>query len=66
MKITDLNYSYNQALDAAHRSIEDGSIDDFYVRRDAYGFRQIIAHSDQGWSTWYSDEWHFEHVDIAV
>jgi hypothetical protein len=58
--------SYNEALEAAHRSIEDGSIDEFYTRRDACGVRQIIAHSDQGWSTWYSDEWYFEHNDIAV
>ena len=63
----NLNTSYNEALDAARRSIEDGSIDKFYTRINVLGiYRQIIAHSDQGWSTWYSDEWHFEKNDIAV
>jgi hypothetical protein len=57
---------YFDALDAARQSIKDGSITEFYTRTTACGFRQIIAHSDQGWHTWYSDEWYFEHNDIAV
>jgi len=56
-----MNDSYNKALDAAHRSIEDGSIDEFYTRMSACGvWRQIIAHSNKGWSTWYSAEWYAE------
>lgn len=63
----NLNTSYNEALEAAHRAIEDGIIDEFYTRDDALGiYRQIIAHSDKGWSAWYSDEWYLEHTDIAV
>jgi hypothetical protein len=58
--------SLRQALAAAHRCIEDGSINEFYTRRDEYGFRQILAHSDQGWHTWYSDEWLYERHDIAL
>lgn len=62
----NLNTSYNEALEAARLAMKDGSIDEFYTRRDAYGLRKIIARSDQGWDTWYSDEWYFEHTDIAV
>jgi hypothetical protein len=63
----NLNTSYNEALEAARLAIKEGSIDEFYTRTNVLGiYRQIIAHSDQGWSTWYSDEWYFEHTDIAV
>ena len=51
----ELMDAYWQALDAAHQSIDDGSIDEFYSRRDEYGFRSILAHSDQGWFTWYNE-----------
>lgn len=47
--------SYREALDAAHRSIDDGSIDKIHTRRDEYGYRTIWAHSDQGWFTWFNE-----------
>lgn len=47
--------TYDRALDAAHRSIDDGSIDEIYTRRDEYGYRSILAHSDQGWFTWFNE-----------
>lgn len=47
--------SYFMALDAAHRSIDDGSIDELHTRRDEYGYRSILAHSDQGWFTWFNE-----------
>lgn len=47
--------SYWEALDAAHRSIDDGSIDDIHTRRDEYGYRSILAHCDQGWFTWFNE-----------
>ena len=43
------------ALDAAHRTLDDGYIDDLYTRRDEYGYRSIIVHSDQGWHTWFNE-----------
>ena len=43
------------ALNAAHRTLDDGFIDDLYTRRDEYGYRSILAHSDQGWFTWFNE-----------
>ena len=53
---------YYEALDAAHRSIDDGSIDEFKTRRDEYGYRSILAHCDQGWYTWYNEADSYEYV----
>ena len=47
--------AYYEALEAAHRSIDDGSINKIHTRRDEYGYRSILAHSDQGWVTWYNE-----------
>lgn len=44
------------ALDAAHRSVDDGGINEFITRTDEYGFRAILAHSDRfGWFTWFDE-----------
>jgi hypothetical protein len=50
--------NFSDALDAAHRSIEDGSISQLHIGRDSYGRRIIWVLSDQGpnWFTWYSEE----------
>ena len=47
--------SFFKALDAANQSFDEGSIDDFYMRRDAYGYRSILAHCEQGWFTWFNE-----------
>lgn len=47
--------SFFKALDAANQSFDDGSIDDFYERRDEYGYRSILAHCDQGWFMWFNE-----------
>ena len=52
-----MNTQFERALDAAHRCIDDGSIDNLCVSRDEYGYRTILAHSDQGWNTWYSERY---------
>lgn len=46
---------YDEALETAHQSVNDGSIDEFYTRRDEYGYRSILAHCEQGWFTWYNE-----------
>ena len=43
------------ALDTAHRTLDDGFIDELYTRTDEYGYRSILAHSDQGWFTFFSE-----------
>lgn len=53
---------YYEALEAAHRCIDDGSIDEIHTRRDEYGFRSILAHSeDGGWHTWYNEADSYEY-----
>ena len=47
--------TYDRALDAAHRSIDDRSIDEIHTRRDEYGYRSILAHCAQGWFTWFNE-----------
>jgi hypothetical protein len=47
--------SFFAVLDVAHQSLADGSIDDLYTRRDEYGYRSIIVHSDQGWNVWFNE-----------
>ena len=46
---------FDRALDAAHRCIDDSSIDNLCVSRDEYGYRTILAHCDQGWYTFFSE-----------
>lgn len=47
--------AYYEVLEAAHQCVNEGSIDKIHTRRDEYGYRSIMAHSDQGWSTWYNE-----------
>jgi len=49
--------NYIDALDAAYRSLEDGSVSKIHTGRDSRGLKIIWALSDQGpnWFTWYSE-----------
>ena len=46
---------YDEALNAAHKTLDDGSIDEIHTRRDQYGYRSILAHCDQGWFTFFNE-----------
>lgn len=51
---------YEQALDAAHRSIDDGSIEEFSPTSDEYGYRKIYARTNKGWFTWFNEADEYE------
>ena len=53
---------YDEALDAARQCQSEGSIDKIHTRRDEYGFRSILAHSEDGWYTWFNEAEWYEYV----
>jgi hypothetical protein len=46
---------YDEALNAARKTLDDGSIDEIYTSRDEYGYRRIEAHCSQGWFTFFNE-----------